>query len=74
MDNQDIPNIKVKRTKEDIRLYNRLYYTHVRKNDEYYQHYFKKYHSFKYYEKRVIKIIQQQVKISDDNLILEILI
>ena len=31
MDNQDITNIKVKRTKEDIRLYNRLYYTHVRK-------------------------------------------
>ena len=72
MDNQDIPNIKVKRTKEDIRLYNRLYYTHVRKNDEYYQHYVKKYHSYKYYEKRIIKIIQQQVKISDDNLIVEI--
>ena len=55
MDNQDIPNIKVKRTKEDIKLYNRLYYTHVRKNDEYYQHYVKKYHSYKYYEKRIIK-------------------
>ena len=42
MNNRDIQNIKVKSTKEDIRLYNRLYYTHVRKNYEYYQHYIKK--------------------------------
>ena len=41
MDNQN-QNIKIKRTKEDIRLYNRLYYADVRKNDEYYQHYVKK--------------------------------
>ena len=45
MNNQDIQNIKCKRTKEDIRLYNRLYYTYVRKNDKYYQHYVKEYHS-----------------------------
>ena len=44
----------------------------LEKNDEYYQHYVKKYHSYKYYEQRIIKVIQQQVKISDDNLIVEI--
>jgi len=71
MDNQN-QNIKNKRTKEDIRLYNRLYYADVRKNDEYYQHYVKKYHSYRYYEKRIIKLFQQQVKISDDNLIVEL--
>ena len=32
MDNQDNQNIKVKRTKEDIKLYNRLYCAYVRKN------------------------------------------
>ena len=45
MDNQDNQNIKVKRTKEDIKLYNRLYYAYVRKNDKYYQHYAKEYHA-----------------------------
>ena len=45
MNNQDIQNIKVKRTKEDIRFYNRLYYAYVRKNDKYYQHYAKEYHA-----------------------------
>jgi len=87
MDIQDIQNIKVKRTKEDIKIYNRLYYTYVRKHDKYYQHYVKEYHSnnkgfyqYKYYlrtmesmnKKREIKIIQQRVKISDDDLIVEI--
>ena len=32
----------------------------------------KKYLSYKYYERRILKIFQQQVKISDDNLIVEI--
>ena len=87
MNIQDIQNIKVKRTKEDIKLYNRLYYAYVRKHDKYYQHYVKEYHSnnrefyqYKYYlrtmesmnKKREIKIIQQRVKISDDDLIVEI--
>ena len=87
MNNQDIQNIKVKRTSEQIRLYNRLYYAYVRKNDKYYQHYVKEYHSnnkefyqYKYFlrtmesmnKKREIKIIQQRVKISDDDLIVEI--
>ena len=87
MNNQDIQNIIVKRTSEQIRLYNRLYYAYVRKNDKYYQHYVKEYHSnnkefyqYKYYlktmesinKKRNIKIIQQRVKISDDDLIVEI--
>ena len=35
MDNQDNKNTKVKRTKEEIRLYNRLYYAYVRKNDKF---------------------------------------
>ena len=34
MDNQDNQNIKVKRTKKDIKLYNRLYYAYVKKNDK----------------------------------------
>ncbi len=87
MDIQDIQIIKVKRTKEDIKLYNRLYYAYVRKHDIYYQHYVKEYHAnnkdyykYKYNEKnmesinkrREIKIRKQRVKISDDNLIVEI--
>ncbi len=43
MNNQNIHNIKVKRTKEEIRLYNRLYYLYVRRNNMYYQHYVKEY-------------------------------
>ena len=87
MDNQDNKNTKVKRTKEEIRLYNRLYYAYVRKNDKYYQHYAKEYHAnnkdfykYKYQlktmesmnKKRDIKVSKQRVKISDNNLILEI--
>ena len=87
MNNQDIQNIKVKRTEEDIRLYNRLYYKYVRKNDMYYQHYTKEYHAnnkdfykYKYQlkniesinKKREIKVSKQRVKITDGDLILEI--
>ena len=78
MDNQDIQNIKVKRTKEDIRLYNRLYYTYVLRHSPYYKHYAKEYHKrnreiykYKYKEDtlekmnkmRKIKIVQLRVKI-----------
>ena len=78
MDIQDIQNIEVKRTKEDIRKYNRLYYAYVRKDDKYYQHYVEEYHSnnkgfyqYKYYlrtmesmiKKHELKIFQQQAKI-----------
>ena len=78
MDIEDIQNIKVKRTKEDIRKYNRLYYAYVRKDDRYYQHYVKEYHSnnkgfyqYKYnlrtmesmIKKHELKIFQQQAKI-----------
>ena len=40
MNNQ---NIKVKRTKDDIRLYNNIYYLHVRRYDEKYKEYMKQY-------------------------------
>ena len=36
-------NNKVKRTKEDIRLYNKMYYLEVRRYDNYYQQYMKQY-------------------------------
>ena len=43
MNNQNIQNIKVKRTKEDIRLYHRIYYLQVRRYDENYKQYMKEY-------------------------------
>ena len=36
-------NNKIKRTKEDIKLYNRMYYSEVRKYDKHYQQYMKQY-------------------------------
>ena len=36
-------NDKIKRTKEDIKLYNRRYYSEVRKYDKHYQQYMKQY-------------------------------
>ena len=69
---------KVNRTQDEIRLYNRLYYSYVKRHSEYYQHYAKEYHSknkelYKYKYKaatiesmnkeRQIKIVQQRVKI-----------
>ena len=76
IDNYD--NKKVVRTQDEIRLYNRLYYSYVKRHSEYYQHYAKEYHSknkelykYKYKaatiesmnKKRQIKIVQQRVKI-----------
>lgn len=78
-DNNDKYELKKNnRTQDEIRLYNRLYYSYVKRHSEYYQHYAKEYHAknkelykYKYKaatlesmnKKRHIKIVQQRVKI-----------
>ncbi len=55
MNNQNIHNIKVKRTKEEMRLYNRMYYLQVRRYDEHYQHYMKQYPKGNRFDKEIKK-------------------
>ena len=50
MDNQDIQNIKVKRTKEDIRLYNSYIIHMLEKMMSIINIMLKKYHSYEYYQ------------------------
>ena len=74
----DIDIKQSKRTQDEIKLYNRLYYTYVLRHSPYYKNYAKKYHTrnreiykYKYKEDtlekmnkmRKIKIVQLRVKI-----------
>lgn len=74
----DIDIKQSNRTQDEIRLYNRLYYTYVLRHSPYYKHYAKEYHKrnreiykYKYKEDtlekmnkmRKIKIVQLRVKI-----------
>ena len=74
----DIDIKQSNRTQDEIRLFNRLYYTYVLRHSPYYKHYAKEYHTrnreiykYKYKEDqlekvnkmRKIKIVQLRVKI-----------
>ncbi len=56
-------NKKVNRTQDEIRLYNRLYYSYVKRHCEYYQHYAKEYHSKKIRNYINTNIRQQLLKV-----------